>query len=132
MPDQPPLDAPGSGEVKNVYPVLRGYKPIRSLVEISLTALNTAARGFYSAHASDGGVLSFAGMSGTGTAARIYQYSITSFTNVSRLSGAYTALGDSSYWEFVQFGALLIATTIENAVQYFDLDTNQFRQSGGI
>ncbi len=119
LPDQSSLDSPGSEEIKNVYPVARGVKPIQSLVEISQNAMDNVAKGYYAAHAADGSTLTF-----TGDKNKLYSYSIVTFTDISRVASAYTDQDDDVYWEFVQFGDRIIATTIENAPQYFDLDVS--------
>src|SRR5258706_11479003 len=98
-PDQPPLVSDTSDEVKNVYPVFEGYKPIPALVEISTNALDYQAKGYYSAHAADGSTLTFAASKD-----KLYSYSITTFTDISRTASLYTAQDDDLFWEFAQFG----------------------------
>src|SRR4051812_25783945 len=98
-PDQPPLVSDTSDEIKNVYPVLKGYKPIQALVEISTNAVDYVGKGYYAAHAADGSTLTFAG-----TKDKLYSYSVTTFTDISRVASAYTDQDDDVFWEFAQFG----------------------------
>ncbi len=117
LPDQPPMDSPGSEEIKNCYPIARGYKPIQALVEISTNALALRAKGYYATKASDGATLTYAG-----DGENLYNYSLVTFTEINRtVGGAYTEQDETSYWEFVQFGDRVIATCIENNPQYYDL-----------
>ncbi len=117
LPDQPTLGSQGAEEIKNVYPVERGYKPIKALVEISTNAIAEVAKGYYASHAADGATLTFAADSD-----HLYSYSVTTFTDISRLASPYTTQDEDEFWEFVQYGDRLLATTIENAIQYYDLD----------
>ena len=117
LPDQSPLDSPGAEEIKNVYPVARGYKPIPAMVEISTNALAGVAKGYYSAHAADGATLTFAADD-----SHLYSYSVTTFTNIDRTTGGvYTAQDTDLYWQMEQFGNRVIAVTYENSPQYYDL-----------
>lgn len=117
-PDLVPLGG-GSNEIKNVYPVLNGYKPFQGLVPLSLNGLASAAKGYFSAHAADGSIVTYVGDSG-----HIYNYNLLSFTDVSRIGTPYASQDAASFWEFVQYGTRVIATTIENAPQYFDIGSS--------
>ncbi len=116
-PDQAPFESPGLEDMENMYPVARGYKPIPKLVEISSNALAGVAKGYYASHAADGSVATFAADSNY-----LYRYSLVTFTDVSRLSLNYSMQDDDLFWEFTQYGDRVLATTIENTVQYYDID----------
>lgn len=113
--DPEDFQAPTQQDTKNVYPAASGYAPVKALAALSTTGLDTKALGAFSAVQTDGTVHTFGG-----TAAKLLLLSGTTFSDVS-ISGGYNC---SERWEFAQFGARIIATEIDDAVQYYDLGSS--------
>lgn len=118
LPDQPALSNPGAIVVKNVIPLTdRSYGPFPSAVVYS-AALTAYARGAFSARDSSGNVSNFAG---DGT--KLYKSSATAWTDVSKTATTY-ATAAKGWWEFEQFGNIVIATNLADAIQAFTLGTS--------
>jgi hypothetical protein len=127
MPDQPDYANPGSITALNVIPAAASYRPFPSLLSVT-GALTARAQGGFYAKRSDGTPVIFAG-----DATKLYRLSGTTWSDVSRtVGGAYTCPADG-YWQFVQFGPLVIAVNGgPDAAQKFNIesDTN-FSALGG-
>lgn len=117
-PDLPDLENPGSLEAKNVIPAARSYRPHPSFASVS-NALTARAQGAIFVRKSDGTGTIF-----SGDATKLYQLSMGTFSDVSRVSGgAYTCPAEG-IWSFVQFGSLIYAFNGTDAPQQFNVDSD--------
>lgn len=98
---------------QNVYWRSSGYRPMLSLAAIS-SALPAKCLGAIAVFDSNEAVQIFAG-----TATDLYKLSGTSWSNVSKSSGAYTATN----WSFQAYGNCLNATDGTDAIQSIDITT---------
>lgn len=99
--------------VRNAIPQAKSYRSVRSLQVVS-DALDSACLGSEWAKASDGTYYVFAGDAG-----KLYLLSGTTFSDVSK-AGGYTSTG----WEFVIWGSRVIAASLDEPMQYYDLGTS--------
>lgn len=103
LPDLPDFANPGATVAKNVIPDFKSYGPFPSQTTFS-TSLGGRCQGAFVARDSNGNYYNYAG-----DASALYKLVTASWSNVSRLvGGAYTVATDD-YWEFTQFGNLVIA-----------------------
>ncbi len=103
LPDQPDLQNPGATVATNVVPDFRAYRPFPSSTVFS-NSLGGRCQGASIARDTAGNYYNYAG-----DASALYKLVAASFSNVSRLvGGAYTVAVDD-FWEFTQFGNLVIA-----------------------
>jgi hypothetical protein len=118
-PDVSDYEGIASQAITNVVPRGDGYGPFQDHLAFTKT-LPAACRGFFTAHKSDGTIVTFAG---TG-AAKLYQLNNTDFswTDVSRGAGTYAALSSTANWTFAQFGNLVFATQANDVLQVFNLN----------
>lgn len=116
-PDQASFGGPGTINVKNVYPVVKGYKPIFDLVAFSTNALDGKAIGAFSATDDTGTTHTF-----IGTVDKLYTLSGNAFVDISKAGGYNVSAEDG--WKFAQFGSIVIAVSPSNAPQYFDMDSS--------
>ena len=116
LPDLPAYANPGALIAKNVIPQITGYRSLNSLSAFS-SALTSVCLGSFWTTDANNTVVNFAG-----DATRLYQLqSSSTWTDVSRLSGgAYNA----SEWEFTKFGNRVLAVSIGDAIQKWDLATD--------
>ena len=127
-PDVADYLATTSRNILNVLPRGDGYGPFPSVSTFS-GALPAACRGAFYALKSDGSVAIFAG-----TSDRLYVMDNTTFgwADVSKDGEAYLALTATSYWQFAQFGSLVIAVQANVPPQVFDLSSsNEFGNLDG-
>lgn len=117
MPDAITLGNPGVTEATNVLPKVDGYGPFKSLAEIG-DALGDDCIGAKSFLSSTGAITTFAG-----TATGLYKYFEGTWTDVTRVSGAYTSIA-GDFWDFCAFGDLVIATNYTDDVQKFLLNVD--------
>lgn len=103
--------------VKNVVPTVNGYGPIGSINAFT-NALPDYCLGLFGAVQKDGTAAVFAG-----TATKLYKLNATTrfWDDVSRASGGDYGVEAREMWDFTQFGNYVIATSNNNAPQYFDL-----------
>lgn len=112
MPDQPARGA-GAAVVKNAYAKEQSYRSVGAL-EAFTDALDGAALGSVWIKYS-GSYYNFAGDS-----TKLYQLSAGSYSNVS-IAGNYSGIQS---WEFIRWGDRMIAISLENVPQYFDMGTS--------
>lgn len=114
IPDQPRL---GNTCItaRNVYPITNGYGPFPGPTAVT-DALVAPCLGVISFKQVNGTLETFAG-----TSTKLFRLSGTSWTDVSKALGTYSA---STQWRFAVFGSRLIATNGIDAVQRFDLGTD--------
>lgn len=108
LPDLPALDNPGATIARNVIPDVKSYRSFPSLAQYS-TALDSRAQGAIIARDAAGNYYNYAGSS-----VRLYTLSTLTWNNVTRLAGDYTT-DTSDYWEFTQFGSIVIGVNGSNA-----------------
>lgn len=108
-------DAIGAREAKNVIAMSDSYGELKSLSTFS-NALTSACLGAFWLQGSDNVIYNFAGDSDD-----LYELTGGStWTNVSKSSGAYSAVN----WEFAKFGDRVIAASLFDPIQYFDVGTS--------
>ena len=125
LPDQVELGNPGATVAKNVIPwVGDSYKSFPSLTTLS-SAVSARVQGGAYARSKTGDVYSFAG-----TDTKLLQLFGTSFSDVTRTTGAYGTASDD-WWEFVQWGDTMLATNYTDAVQTISLGSANFTALAG-
>lgn len=113
LPDIPPLENTGALVALNCIPQLKSYRELRSLSSFT-NALASAALGAFWLQGSDNVIYNFAG---DATNLYILTANGSVWSNINRPSPVYTA---ASNWEFAKFGDRVIATSIDNDMQYYD------------
>lgn len=125
LPDQVEFGNPGATVATNVIPwVGNSYKSFPSFVTLS-SAIHNRAQGGYFARDKSGNVYNF-----VGTDTKLLQLFGTSFSDVTRVSGAYSTATDE-WWEFVQWGDTVVATNFADAVQTISLGSANFTALAG-
>lgn len=107
-PDLPTLKNKGATVAKNVIPDFRSYRPFPQLTQYS-NSLASQVKGATIARDSAGNYYNYAGDN-----TRLYSLNALSWTNVTNLSGDYNTASED-YWEFTQFGNVIIAVNGSNA-----------------
>ena len=117
-PDQPIFGSEFASVAKNVVPkTARSYGPLNDFAVVS-DALTARAQGGFSAKDLTNASHNFAG-----DASKLYKLSSSlTWADVSKVGGYSCA--PEEFWEFVQFGAYVIATNQADAIQYFLLGTS--------
>ena len=114
--DQPDFKNPGLLTANNVIPYARGYKPLPT-IETFTDAIDDRARGFFAARSTTDVTKVFCGDEG-----KLYILNGASWDDVSK-SGGYS-LGSSDNWNFTIFGNDIIASTITENLQKFEIGTD--------
>lgn len=105
-------DNAGDTLAKNVIPKMDSYGELKSLTSFS-TALTSACLGAFWMQDGSGVVYNFAGDTDD-----LYQLTGgTTWNNVSKSAAAYSAVN----WEFEKFGDRVLATSLFDNLQYFDV-----------
>lgn len=119
-PDVSDYEGQATRNILNVYPRGDGYGPFPGLSAYTGSLPGVCRGGFY-ALKSDGSVSIFAA-----TSARLYQLNNTDYTwtDVSKGATDYSALTETSQWQFVQTGNFVFATQANTALQVFDLSSS--------
>lgn len=108
LPDLPPEENPGITTARNVIPDVQSYRSFPNLTLFS-TSLGGRCQGAFVGRDTAGNYTNYAG-----DASALYALVGTSWSNVSRLvGGAYTTPVDV-FWEFTQFGNLVIGVNGSN------------------
>ena len=108
LPDQPPLDNAGVVTANNVFPAVKGYKPIPALEAVS-DALDNYARGAITVKDSTGASFTLAG-----DEKKLYQLNSTAWLDKS--GTPYTSI-DGDLWEFVKWKDKVLATNFTDKIQ---------------
>lgn len=117
MPDQPPFQNPGSAIITNAMPkTQRSYGPISGLTPYS-GALPLRCQGSQTFLDSSDNVNIFAG---DATDLFVLTSASTNFTKVSKSPAAYD-VDPGAMWNFVQFGARVIGSDINDPMQSFTM-----------
>ena len=111
LPDLPEHENPGAIIARNVIPEIASYRSLNSPKAFT-NALAKACLGTFWLQATDGTVFNFAG-----DANALYRLTDVTWNDVSGPSAPYNA--DS--WEFTKFGDRIIATSIGDPMQCFDV-----------
>ena len=117
LPDLPAFQG-GAGEALNVFASSRSYRPFPALAAYSTVPLMARAQGAVYTRASDGTARQFAG-----DATKLYLLSATAWSDASRLAGGAYATAADDFWDFAQFGSLVIAVNGTDAPQKFNVDS---------
>jgi hypothetical protein len=121
MPDLPPLANPGLVKAVNALPTAGGYLPIASLVSTGHAALSARPRGAISGLDTSANAYHIAG-----DATKLYKYTLTAVSDVSRaVGGAYNASGIAQ-WHFEQAGNQVIALNPGDDIQVITLSAGLF------
>ena len=118
LPDQPDFQNAGSVMVRDVLPAARGYRPMPSGVVFS-DALDDRCQGAITEQQNDGSIHSYAADS-----SKLYRLVDASWTDASK--GGYTGPASDIFVEFVKFNEKILATHINEALQYIDLGGTTF------
>jgi len=118
LPDQPALGSGDSTDAKNVFPALKGYRPIGSLNAYT-GALTGRCQGAWSIKDDNGSSVSF-----SGDAAKLYKLSGTTWTDTTRTVGGAYATPTDAQWRFIKFGSLGIAVNGSDVPQKFTLTSS--------
>lgn len=105
FPDLPDLENPGATVAKNVVPEFKSYTPFPSATTYS-TSLGARCQGATIARDPAGNYYNYAG-----DASANYRLVGTSWSSTTRLVGGAYNLAADDYWEFTQFGTILIGVT---------------------
>jgi hypothetical protein len=125
LPDQVELGNPGATVAKNVIPwVGNSYKSFPQFTVLS-SAIHARAQGGCFARDKPGNVYNF-----VGTDTKLLQLVGTSYSDVTRTTGAYSTATDE-WWEFAQWGDTLLATNFADDVQTISLGTANFAALAG-
>ena len=114
-PDIALLDNQFAAIAENVYPAPNSYLPFLGLVPRT-TPLPAPAKGLTFARTSSGAYVIYAG-----TATKLYKWSGTAWTDVSRATGGAYAVADDALWSFAQFGDQLVAVHPGDEPQVADI-----------
>lgn len=109
LPDLPALDNPGATIAKNVLPDVRSYRPFPGLTGYS-GSMASQVKGAVIARDATGNYYNYAG-----DTTRLYSLSGLTWNNVTRSAGGDYATAADDYWEFTQFGTIVIAVNGSNA-----------------
>lgn len=109
LPDLPAFNNPGATVAKNVIPDVKSYRPFQKLTTYS-NALANRCQGSTIARDSSGNYYNYAGDS-----VRLYSLSSVTWNNVTRAAGGDYATASDDYWEFTQFGNLVIGVNGSSA-----------------
>lgn len=100
-------------DVDNLVPTLRGYAGGPSTLSLGIDALEADCRGAAAVTKLDGTVTTYAG-----TQTTLWKEGLTAWTEVTRSGSDYTG-STISFWNFTQFGDVIIATNKVDEPQYF-------------
>lgn len=108
----------GSLMIRNSVPYGDIYKPFADLASIT-DALGSKCYGAFSYRDAAGNVTIFAG-----TATKLYKLVGTSWTDITRTVGGDYATTTDNFWDFCNFGSLVIATNYADDIQVYDVGTS--------
>lgn len=116
-PDKSPFNAGASGSVVNVLPVADGWGPMPQLSEVS-EALGSECKGAIYVRQADG---DFSVIAGTATSLFLLDTTDYSWTDISGTSAPY-GVPENDLWSFTVFGTTLIAHTLGDVPQAYDIE----------
>ena len=114
--DQPAFKNPGLLTANNCIPYARGYKPLPT-IETFTDAITDRARGLFAARSTTDTIKVVAGDVG-----KLYMLDGATWDDVSKVGGY--SLGSSDNWQFTIFGNNIIASTITENLQKFEIGTD--------
>lgn len=109
LPDLPAFNNPGATVAKNVVPDANSYRSFPNLAVYS-QSIGGVCKGAIVARDTAGNYYNY-----VGDASVLYVNTGLSWSNVSRLAGGAYNTANEDYWEFVEFGARVIAVNGANA-----------------
>lgn len=118
LPDLGSFNNPGALTVKNCISEGNRYRPFKSFQQFS-DALGDECKGAFAFRDAAGNVTIFAA-----TKTAIYKLNDTSWDDVSRTTGGAYTTSDDGFWNFVNYGDLIIATNYNDDIQVFDISTD--------
>lgn len=118
-PDKSPFNSAASDNLKNCIPVANGWGPMPSLSSIS-ASLGATCKGAVYVRKSDGSLTIIAG-----TSTKLYSLNTSNYTWTD-ISGAAAPFNVplNDQWCFTVFGTKLIAHTLGDAVQVYDIEAS--------
>lgn len=126
-PDKSPFNGGAGDNLKNCLPVADGWGPMPSLSEISAALGATCKGGIYVRDSS--GVYTVV----VGTAVGLFKLDTTNYTwtDISGVSAPY-AVPNNDFWSFTPFGSKLIAHSLGDVPQVYDIEAGGvFADLGG-
>lgn len=124
LPDLPDLGNKGALTATNVIPAQTSYRSFPALANTAASLSNTC-QGFFAARDASANVYKYAGDDD-----KLYRVSLSA-TDATRLVGGAYATAADDYWEFAQFGNLVIATNFTDDPQKITLGAANFSVLGG-
>ena len=118
LPDLGDFDNAGALRVENCISEGNRYRPFKQFQQFS-DALGDECKGAFAYRDAAGNVTIFAA-----TKTAIYKLNNTSWDDVSRTTGGAYATSDDGFWQFVNYGDLIIATNYNDDIQVFDISTD--------
>lgn len=120
LPDLGAFSNPGALTIKNCIPNKGRYKPFQEFLPFSVS-LPDKCCGAFAYRDAAGNVTIFAA-----TRTNIYKLNQTAWDDVSRVSGGSYATSVDGFFQFINYGNLIIATNYNDDIQVFDTanDTN--------
>lgn len=124
LPDLPDIGNPGNNKALNVVPrTKRSYGPWKMPEQVSTNTMDARPQGAVTAVDYSGTTYNF-----TGDATKLYRYTGSTFTDVSKVGG-YTSFSGytdkiTRAWRFAQYGNLLVATNFADDPQVWALGTD--------
>ena len=126
LPDQITRNNNATTNVKNVYPISTGWKPIKDFTAYS-DALTARCQGAISLQNTSSTTFDFAG-----DVSKLYRLNLGTWGDVSRASGGVYATPADGWWEFAEFGNLVVGVNGIDAPQKFNIDSGAlFEALGG-
>lgn len=116
-PDIALVDNQFAAIAENVYPAPNSYQPFERLSPLTVQQLPARCVGLTFARTATGSYLIYAG-----TATKLYRWSGSLWTDVSRTTGGAYNVADGDRWSFAQFGTKLTAVHIGDDPQVIDVD----------
>jgi hypothetical protein len=117
-PDKSPFNGAASEATKNVLPIADGWGPMPSLQEIS-ASLGAQCRGAVYVRTSSG---TYAVIAGTATALKKLNTTDYTWDDISGASAPYS-VPENDEWSFTVFGTTLIAHTLGDDIQAYDIES---------
>jgi hypothetical protein len=118
MPDLGNFNHAGALTIENCIPQKDRYIPFNEFQNFS-AALAAGCKGAFAYRDASGTVTVFAA-----TKTKIYKLSGTAWSDVTRASGGDYTTGDDGFWQFVNYGNLVIATNYNDDMQVYDIATD--------
>lgn len=123
MPDRPEFNNAGSIVIQNALPAAAGYKPFPGPVRFSTNSIGTDVKGAFPAVDRQGEVHIYAGT--TDHLYKLQSNALQTATGSPSSTSSFSVPGVDR-WEFVQYGQLVVATNINDPVQFTSAGGSNF------